>query len=113
MLKSAGIRVKGFFIVGLPGEDRASLAETRQFAEQAALDDADFTVYQPYRDSPIWNNRRDYDISWGDMPPEQRWYKGRPGEYGCAVRTSSLTSEEIIEARDGLERSFRSCRGRS
>lgn len=109
MLHHARIRVKGLFIVGLPGENRESLLATREFIEEVPLDDADFTIYQPYRGSPIWNNRHDYDISWNDAPVGERFYKGRGGEYKCSVRTSALTSEEIVEARDELERFFK-CR---
>jgi radical SAM superfamily enzyme YgiQ (UPF0313 family) len=109
MLQRAGIRVKGLFIVGLPGEDRASLKETQWFVEEAALDDVDFTVYQPYRGSPIWDNYYNYDTAWKIVLTSERFYKGRPGEYQCTVSTSELSSEDILEARDGLERTFK-CR---
>lgn len=107
MLRGAGIRVKGLFIIGLPGEDQDSLAATQRFVSEVPLDDADFTVFQPYRGSPIWDNRDDYDIDWDDLAPGQRFYKGRSGEYNCAVRTSSLSQEDIAEARDDLERYFK------
>ncbi len=107
MLRQVGIHVKGFFIVGLPGEDRSSLEETQRFLEEVTLDNADFSIYQPYRGSPIWDNRQDYDIRWESLPPNQQFYKGRSGEYQCVVSTSSLTSGEIVEARDELERVYR------
>jgi radical SAM superfamily enzyme YgiQ (UPF0313 family) len=108
LLRSAGIRVKGFFIVGLPGENQSSLSDTRQFIEDVPLDDADFTVYQPYKGSPIWDNRARYDIAWEDDAKDQeRFYKGKPGEYQCSVSTHALSSAEIVEARDELERQFR------
>lgn len=109
MLQQAGIRVKGLFIIGLPGENRDSLAQTRRFIEETRLDDADFTVYQPYRGSPIWERRQAYDINWDDLPADQRFYKGRHGEYECAVHTSALSQREIVEARDELEGLFK-CR---
>ena len=109
MLQQAGIRVKGLFVVGLPGEDFSSLKETEWFAQICHLDDVDFTVYQPYRGSPIWSNRCRYDIDWDDAPSNQRFYKGRHGEYECAVSTSNLTREDILKARDNLERMFK-CR---
>lgn len=107
MLRQAGIRVKGLFIVGLPGEDHASLQETRQFVEDVPLEDADFTVFQPYRGSPIWNNRQDYDLSWIDLATAKRFYKGRYGEYKTGVSTSCLTRQDILAARDNLEERFR------
>jgi len=107
MLKGAGMRVKGFFIVGLPGEDQESINETRTFLTRTPLDDVDFTVYQPYRGSPIWEDCDAYDISWETMSDGQRFYKGKPGEYNCAVHTSSMTADEITVARDNLEREFK------
>ena len=109
MLHAAGIRVKGLFIVGLPGENPNSIDETRRFIEEVPLDDADFTIFQPYRGSPIWNNRNEYDILWDHVPAGQRFYKGRPGQYRCGVSTSRLSSDDILAARDNLEGRFR-CR---
>ena len=53
MLKSRGMFVKGFFIVGLPGENETTLAETDAFLREAQLDDIDCKIYQPYPASPI------------------------------------------------------------
>jgi len=109
MLHRGHIRTKGFFILGLPGESSKTIKETWQLLEEIHLDDADFTVYQPFPNSDIWQNRESYDIDWDILPAKERFYKGRTGEYRSSVRTSSLSSEEIIQARDGLERRFR-CR---
>ena len=109
VLSQVGICVKGFFILGLPGESQESIEETRRFVAEAHLDDADFTVYQPYRGSPIWANSNDYDISWDEQIIKQQFYKGRSGEYNCIVSTSSLTAQEIARARDSLEEQFK-CR---
>jgi radical SAM superfamily enzyme YgiQ (UPF0313 family) len=110
MLRQAGIRVKGLFVVGLPGEDRESLRQTRRFVEDVPLDDADFTLFQPYRGSPIWEDRADYDIAWSDTAASERFYKGRRGEYRSVVRTTSLSETDLEEARDELESLFRSTR---
>lgn len=106
MLRESGIRVKGFFIVGLPGEDRESIEDTCRFINNVPLDDADFTVYQPYKGSPIWDNRKHHDISWNNLEGD-RFYKGKPGGYKSLVSTSSLSSQEIVAARDMLEEKFR------
>lgn len=95
--------------MGLPGEDHDSIEETRRFIEEVSLDDADFTIFQPYRGSPIWNCPSEYDILWDHAPTGQRFYKGRFGEYQCSVSTSRLSSQEILAARDNLEARFR-CR---
>lgn len=98
MLKAKGVFVKAFFIVGLPGENEQTLAETDQFLREAQLDDIDIKIFQPYPGSPIYDHKERYDIDWDAMPLEYTFYKGRPGEYYGNVRTSALTTERIVEA---------------
>jgi len=107
MFKRAKLYVKGFFIVGLPGENEESLAETDRFLAEAKMNDIDCKIYQPYPGSPIYNHRERYDIQWDDIPLEQTFYKGRPSEYYGNVRTSALTTERIVEAWNELERKYK------
>jgi anaerobic magnesium-protoporphyrin IX monomethyl ester cyclase len=100
LLRQAGIRVKGFFIIGLPGEDQTTLGDTMEFICNTPLDDADFTIFQPYAGSPIVDNKEAYDTKWTEAAEH---YKGKPGEHKCVVRTSALSASEIIAARDELE----------
>ena len=81
ILKSSGIRAKGFFILGLPGESKDTLCETWSFLENAELDDVDIKIYQPYPGTPIWDKKELYDISWDDnIDYSRKFYKGRPKE---------------------------------
>lgn len=107
MLKSEGIRVKGFFIVGLPGESHKTIEDTKRFLDEAQLDDVDVKIYQPYPGSPIWLNRSQYDIQWSSGDYAGMFYKGRPGEYYGSVRTSSLTTEQIYDAWVQLEATYK------
>jgi anaerobic magnesium-protoporphyrin IX monomethyl ester cyclase len=97
MLKASGIRVKGFFIVGLPGESYETLNETKQFLDEMQLDDIDCKIFQPYLGSPIFDNREKYDIDWKEVPLKDQFYKGRPGEYAGTICTSALTTAQIVE----------------
>lgn len=107
MLKRAGVRVKGFFILGLPGETQDTINETRDFLDEMQLDDLDVKIYQPYPGSPIWENSQDYDISWHNgLDYSQLFYKGRPGEYYGNVSTSELTNEQIVENWIELESTY-------
>lgn len=107
MIKDAGIRIKGFFIVGLPGESPETLDETWKFLEEMQLDNADFKMFQPYPGTPIWNHREKYDIQWDDMDEKDMFYKGRIGDYRGSIRTSSLTTAQIVEAWIDLEATYK------
>jgi len=103
---SAGVRVKGFFIIGLPGENRESVRETIEFLEEADLDDIDVTIYTPYPGSYIYRNKEKFDIHFKD-DYEHAWFKGRPGNYKSTSSTSALSSDEIVQIRDELEMRFK------
>jgi radical SAM superfamily enzyme YgiQ (UPF0313 family) len=108
MLKAAGIAVKGFFILGLPGESPETLEETREFLKEVKLDDVDIKIYQPYPGTPIWRNKEHYDIDWSaNASYEDMFYKGKAGDYRGSVRTSTLTTEQIYDAWVGMEKEFK------
>jgi len=107
MLKNSGIRVKGFFIVGLPGESYETLSETRSFLDEMKLDDIDCKIFQPYPGSPIYDNKNDYDINWKDIPLEDMFYKGRPGDYHGTISTSSLTTQQIFDEWVSMENQYK------
>ena len=110
LLKRGGIRVKGFFIVGLPGESETTILETVNFLTEVDLDDADFSIFTPYKGSEIYENRLKYDIFWDNLELQQLWYKGKKGEYQSLVSTSHLSKEEIVTFRDKLEEGFKNGR---
>jgi radical SAM superfamily enzyme YgiQ (UPF0313 family) len=107
LLKAAGMRVKGFFIVGLPGESWKTIAETQKFLSESGLDDIDLSIFQPYKKSPIYENRNKYDIGWDELDLEKSWYKGIPGTYASQVYTSNLSKGDIVKARDKIEHEFK------
>jgi anaerobic magnesium-protoporphyrin IX monomethyl ester cyclase len=108
MVKDVGMPVKGFFIVGLPGETRETLAETRAFLDATQMDEVDFKIYQPFPGSPIWRHRERYDIQWDDSQPlHTRFYKGHFGEYHGSLRTAALTTQQIYDAWVDLERNYK------
>jgi radical SAM superfamily enzyme YgiQ (UPF0313 family) len=92
------VRIKGFFIIGLPGETHETIAETIDFLETMQLDDIDAKIFQPYPGSPIWDNKNQYDIDWSEQDQSTTFYKGRPQEYYGHIRTSNLTTDDIYRA---------------
>jgi len=107
MLKSNGIRVKGFLIIGLPGESFETLNETTNFLDEVKLDDIDAKIFQPYPGSPIWDNRDEYDICWEVQDQSTTFYNGRPREYYGTIRTSHLTNAEIYNAWVEIEHKYK------
>jgi len=107
ILRDNGIRVKAAFIVGLPGESWESIKETENFIEEFPADDYDFSVLQVYPLSHIYEHPEQYDLAFEKF--SGRWFKGRPGEYGdvSPIRTSSMSFEEILKARDYLEKKYK------
>lgn len=101
-----GIRVKGFVIIGLPGENRESIRETSEFLREADLDDLDVTIYTPYPGSIIYKNKERFDIDFMH-DYEHAWYKGRPGHYYTTVSTKDLHSEDIMKIRDEIEAKYK------
>jgi len=104
--KEAGIRVKGFFVVGFPGEDRQSIQETIDFIEETKVDDLDVTIFTPYPGSKIYEERERYDINF-EGTYKDFWYKGKPGSYKSLVSTSALSEKEIADVRDEIEKRFK------
>lgn len=108
--KEIQIRVKGFFVVGFPGENKESVRETVEVMEKSRFDNFDITVFVPYPGSRIYREKDNYDINF-ETSYENYWYKGKPDCYKSVVSTSSLTSEEIVKIRDDIEKRFRSKKG--
>ena len=106
LCKAAGIRVKTFLIMGLPGENLTTIEETKQWLLQNRPDDFDITVYVPYGNSHIYNNKADYDIDWS-FSCDDMFYKGKPHEYHPVISTSALSAENIQQLRDDFETEMR------
>ncbi len=55
-IKARGLRVKGLFMMGLPGETEASIRATSDFVLSLGLDDMNMTKFTPFPGAPIWND---------------------------------------------------------
>ena len=70
MVKKAGIRVKGLFMVGLPSEDEGAIRRTIDYALSLPLDEINVTKFTPFPGAPIYKNIRDFgefDENWEMM----------------------------------------------
>ena len=55
----SGLRAKGLFMMGLPGETEDSVRRTREFLLSLRLDDMNMTKFTPFPGAPIWKTIRD------------------------------------------------------
>ena len=53
-IREAGIRAKGLFMLGIPGETEASVAATLAFAVENRFDDANLTKFTPFPGAPVY-----------------------------------------------------------
>ncbi|MFH1607961.1 MAG: sugar phosphate nucleotidyltransferase [archaeon] len=93
------LHVKGFFIIGLPGETEETARKTIEFAEEfrnKGLGFADFYSLTPFPGSPIWNNPEMYGIKILSKNFDDYLQKGEP-----VIETENLSKnriKEIVEA---------------
>jgi len=97
MTKRAGIRVWGYFIIGLPGETCNTIKETSRFARSLPLDMVNFAVGAPYPGTEFYK-----------QAVENKWLESYEWEdfdqnYSAIVNYPGLSSEEIMR---GIRRCY-------
>jgi len=58
-IQKAGLRAKGLFMMGLPGETEASIRRTSDFIISLALDDMNMAKFTPFPGAPLWSTIKD------------------------------------------------------
>jgi radical SAM superfamily enzyme YgiQ (UPF0313 family) len=96
--REAGLRTKGFFIVGFPGETRASLAKTKALACSLELDDISVMQMTPFPGSEL------YDIAERHGAFERDWRK--MNVLNTVFVPHGFTRAQLESARAGMLRSF-------
>lgn len=107
--KSRGIEFRALIIVGLPGETHDTVHETIEFLRNIEPDSVGIGTFIPYPGTYIYNNMEKFDIKIekGYEKDYKKWFfRTRRGEYDCIVSTSGLTSREILEYRNKIDREF-------
>lgn len=105
-----GIDINAFVMIGLPGENRKTIEETREFMEFTHPNKFGYNIFTPYPDCPIVLNYekpftrgpyfgksfKDF-ITLYPMPYEKTIAKSQSIDH-CFVSTPDLSREEIIQA---------------
>lgn len=55
MCREIGIKTKGYFMIGMPGDTVDTMNQTLKFASELELDDAMFSVTTPFPGTELWN----------------------------------------------------------
>jgi radical SAM superfamily enzyme YgiQ (UPF0313 family) len=66
-IKDCGLRVKGLFMMGLPGETEASIQATSDFIISLGLDDMNMSKFTPFPGAPLWpavRNEGTFEENW-------------------------------------------------
>jgi anaerobic magnesium-protoporphyrin IX monomethyl ester cyclase len=69
-IQAAGLRAKGLFMMGLPGETEASIRHTSDFVISLGLDDMNMAKFTPFPGAPLWKTIREagtFEEDWEQM----------------------------------------------
>ncbi|MGE5528334.1 MAG: B12-binding domain-containing radical SAM protein, partial [Patescibacteria group bacterium] len=69
-IQAAGLRAKGLFMMGLPGETEESIRRTSDFAISLGLDDMNMAKFTPFPGAPVWRTIRNegvFEEDWEQM----------------------------------------------
>lgn len=103
LTRKAGIRTKGFFILGTPFETKKTAKETIDFINQVDLDDFHMTFFSPFPGSEIFDkeiknkklNKKLYESNWSRM-----------NEWEPVFFPSGLNREELVSLSKEAFRQF-------
>jgi len=98
MTKQAGISIKGFFMMGLPGETHESLKKTLDLALKLPIDDMALTIFTPYPGTPAYQNIQRYGTfieDWDTMTT-----------LNASFVANGFTREELIKINQTTYRKF-------
>jgi anaerobic magnesium-protoporphyrin IX monomethyl ester cyclase len=102
--RAIGLRIKTYLMIGLPGESKESVIKTFSWLKQAKPDNFDISVFTPYPGCDIYKHKENYDISWDEKELRKIWFSGEAQYGSCAVSTSGLTAQEILELKSLFNR---------
>lgn len=103
LCRRCGIKTRAYLMVGLPGESWQTIKETKDWLYKAMPDSIGIGIFCPYPGSDIYNNPDKYDIKIWPHSNKDLWFRGKKNEQQSYVSTSSMTREEIIEAKQLIE----------
>jgi len=99
-----GMEAVAFCMIGLPGENKETIAGTEKFIATFANNNDfkfDYTIYYPFKKTYIRENIKQYDLKL-HLNNSKGYYKGKKGTSECCVSTSALTKKDILKAKNEI-----------
>lgn len=92
--KDAGLRVKLYFMLGLPGDTEKTMQETIDFSKELEPDEADFYILTPYPGSDLWNKPAEFGIK---IDSDPKWRFIQAGKEGhVSIQHENLKKDVIL-----------------
>jgi len=109
--KDLGLRVKAYLMIGLPSESKESVEKTKEWLRETKPDNFDISTFTPYPGSPIYEDKKNYEIDWDEKFLREIWFSGEAQYGNCAVSTPYLSSKEILKLKKEIEEEFKRGKG--
>ena len=93
----ADLKFKAYMMVGCPGEDRDTLADTSKWLGDNKPDSVGLYMYTPLPGSDIWENKEKYDLEFS-LDYDRAYYGGKRNELISAVSTKALSKQDLTKA---------------
>ncbi len=103
--EEVGIRAKGYFILGLPGDNEETIEETIEFAASLPLTEAMFSIATPFPGTQLWNEllRRHPDLVYNADFTKSYYYNSYKSSIAPFMNVSDVPDDVLarkaIEAR--------------
>lgn len=107
--KRVGLECVGFFMLGLPGENKELAEKTINFANEIPLDFAKFAIFIPFPGCEIFNNLVDKGILNLEKIKRQDWIKFspyNPNPSSVIYCPDKITKKELLKLREKGHRKF-------
>jgi len=102
----AGLLIRGFFIVGFPGETEATITQTLDTLPHIALDEATCYPCLPYPGTDLAVRPRAYGITWIDPDYSKYIQAGHDRCTGYVMATETFGPDEVHGWRDRFLQAF-------
>ena len=110
-IQNCGLRAKGLFMMGLPGETEASIRTTSDFIMDLELDDMNMSKFTPFHGAPAWQGLQAFGTlqeDWRQMNCLNFVFLPRAIASREGAGTSSITSTSNVSIRSpGWRKKFR------